>query len=138
MSQSQKVVIVTGGCSGIGLAMARHFASESHKVIIFDLAQESTGQETASKISSENSGAKVAYKKCNVTSWEDQAAAFKSVYDEYGSIDIVMANAGISERGASSAINMKEDTPSKPNTQVLDVNLTGVVYSKFPQRNQSP
>jgi NAD(P)-dependent dehydrogenase (short-subunit alcohol dehydrogenase family) len=130
MSNQQKSVIVTGGCSGIGLTMARHFASEHHRVTIFDVSPEETGQETARTLSSTYPQAKVTFKRCDVSSWDEQAAAFKAVYEEHGRIDIVMANAGISEQGSTSAINLKEDTPSKPRLKVLDVNLTGVIYSK--------
>lgn len=132
MSNQQKSVIVTGGCSGIGLTMARHFASEHHRVTIFDVSPDETGQETARTLSSNYPPAKVSFKRCDVSSWDAQAAAFKEVYEEHGRIDIVMANAGISEQsqGSTSAINLQEETPSKPRLKVLDVNLTGVVYSE--------
>jgi NAD(P)-dependent dehydrogenase (short-subunit alcohol dehydrogenase family) len=125
---SSRSVIVTGGCSGIGLAIARHFISKGHRVTILDVVPKEKGQETAEALSTNQAQVKAFYRKCNVASWDEQAAAFKEVYERNGSIDIVMANAGISERGATSAINLKEDAPSKPRLEVLDVNLSGVIY----------
>jgi NAD(P)-dependent dehydrogenase (short-subunit alcohol dehydrogenase family) len=129
---SSRSVIVTGGCSGIGLAMARYFTSQGHRVTILDVVSEEKGQETAEALSTNQAQVKAFFRRCNVASWDEQAAAFKEVYERNGSIDIVMANAGISERGATSAINLKEDTPSKPRLEVLDVNLYGVVYCMSP------
>lgn len=131
MSGSQKkTVIVTGGGSGIGLAMSRHFASEGHNLTIFDV-NDTAGTKIEKELASEFPNIQVEFQRCDVSSWEDQAAAFKHVYDTRGRIDIVMANAGISEQGSTSAIDMKEKEPSKPRLKVLDVNLTGVVYSEF-------
>ena len=131
MSGTQKkTVIVTGGGSGIGLAMSKHFASKGHNLTIFDVNAES-GAKIASQLAAEHKDAAVSFQKCDVSSWENQVAAFKEVYQKHGSIDIVMANAGISEQGSTSAINLKEAEPSKPRLKVLDVNLTGVIYSEF-------
>ena len=128
----KKSVIVTGGGSGIGLAMSRHFASEGHSVAIFDVNQEA-GARIASKLSSEFPDAEVTFRKCDVSSWEDQAAAFKDVYEKRGSIDIVMANAGISEQGSTTAIDLREEQPTEPKLGALKVNLVGVVYCMFSQ-----
>lgn len=123
-------VIVTGGGSGIGLAMSRHFASEGHSLAIFDVNAEA-GAKIAGELSSEFPSASVTFRKCDVSSWEDQAAAFKDVYEKRGSIDIVMANAGISEQGSTTAVDMREDEPTEPHLGVIKVNMIGVIYSKF-------
>ncbi|KAB5581022.1 15-hydroxyprostaglandin dehydrogenase [Coniochaeta sp. 2T2.1] len=127
-SAQMKSVIVTGGGSGIGLAMSRHFASEGHNVAIFDVNAES-GAKIASELSSKHPNATVTFRKSDVSSWDDLAAAFKEVYEQRGSIDIVMANAGVSEQGSSSAVDLSEAEPTKPRLKVFDVNLTGVVYT---------
>lgn len=127
---SKKSVIVTGGGSGIGLAMSRHFASEGHSVTIFDINQEA-GAKIAGELSKEFPHSTVAFRKCDVSSWDDQAAAFKDVHEKCGCIDIVMANAGISEQGSTTAIDLREEEPTEPRLGAIQVNLIGVVYSKF-------
>lgn len=126
---SRPTTVVTGGSSGIGLAMAKYFASQGHHVFILDLST-GTGEAVAKQLSSEYPGATVNFKKSDVSSWDELARAFKDIYASQGRIDTVMANAGISEQGSSSLIAQAEEEPSQPNLKVLDVNMTGVVYSK--------
>ncbi|KAH8887029.1 NAD(P)-binding protein [Thozetella sp. PMI_491] len=127
-AQGQKSVLVTGGSSGIGLENVRHFASQGHRVAMLDVS--SSGAEVAAEVAAEFPQSTVTFKKCDVSSWEDQAAAFKQVYDDHGGrLDVVMANAGISEQGVTTAIDLSEEEPSKPRTKSLEVNLVGVVYS---------
>lgn len=128
---SKKSVIVTGGGSGIGLAMVRHFASMGHHIAILDVNHDS-GVKVAADVSANFPSATVTFKKCDVSSWEEQAAVFKEVYQRHGSIDILMANAGISEQGKSSVVNLQEDTPSEPRLGTISVNLVGVIYCGLP------
>jgi NAD(P)-dependent dehydrogenase (short-subunit alcohol dehydrogenase family) len=125
---TKKSVIVTGGGSGIGLAMARHFASEGHRVAILDLNSES-GVKVAAELSTEYPSSAVSFRKCDVSSWDEQAAAFKDIYETHGGVDVVMANAGISEQGSTTAIDLSEETPTEPRLGAIKVNLIGVVYS---------
>lgn len=129
MSTLKRSVIVTGGGSGIGLAMSRYFASEGHFVSIFDVNSEA-GSKIAGRLSTEFPNATITFQKCDVSSWENQAAAFKKVYEERGSIDIVMANAGISEQGSTTAVDLREEEPTEPRLDAIKVNLIGVVYSE--------
>lgn len=142
-SVESKSIIITGGASGIGLAIARHFASQnqgSHRIALLDIDAFS-GQEVADGISAEYSrsgpsrSSKVSFIKCDVSSWEDQARAFKKVFELHGGrIDIVFANAGISEQGRTTVVDLTEedDEPKPPRLRVLDVNLLGCIYCKFP------
>lgn len=138
-----KTVIVTGGASGLGLAMARHFAAQGDRVVILDVNAE-TGAAAAAEVSSSSSSAAhpqataVSFRKCDISSWDSQAATFKAVYHQEagGRIDVVMANAGISEQGASSLLAWdegegEEDEPTQPRLRTLDVNLVGTIYCKY-------
>jgi len=127
-----KSIIVTGGASGIGLAMSRHFASQGHRVAILDVNTQ-TGPQAAAEIAAEHPAATVVFKKCDVSSWDEQAAVFKEVFHEHGdSLDVVMANAGISEGGSVTVVNLKEAEPTKPRLTALEINLLGVIYCEFP------
>ena len=83
-----KVAVVTGGCSGIGLATVRRFAEEGAKVVIADL-----NDDLGAQLAEELGGT---YVHCNVASKEDVDNLFKVAHDTYGRIDIAFNNAGIS------------------------------------------
>jgi len=129
-SQVQKSVIVTGGASGIGLAMTRYFASQGHRVSVFDI-NDKTGPGIVAEVAAEHPKAALSFKRCDVSSWDEQAAVFKQVYQEHGRIDVVMANAGISEQGQSSIAKVEDDEPVKPATKSIEVNFLGVIYCGF-------
>lgn len=128
-TNNNKSVIVTGGASGIGLAIVRHFASQGHQVSIFDLDVES-GAAVAAEVAAENPLATVTFKRCDVSSWEDLSAAFEEVHRAAGRVDIVMANAGIADRGPSPLWKVDEDELMRPSTEGLNVNLLGPIYCK--------
>ncbi|KAL1872010.1 hypothetical protein VTK73DRAFT_1754 [Phialemonium thermophilum] len=124
----QKSVVITGGASGIGLAMAEHFASAGHRVAILDLRGVDVAADLATRHA--GSGGTVTFRQCDVTSWKEQSAAFADVFREHGGkIDVVMANAGISEGGVTSAVDLREEEPSEPRLGVVNVNLIGVIYT---------
>jgi NAD(P)-dependent dehydrogenase (short-subunit alcohol dehydrogenase family) len=74
--------------------------------------------------------ATVVFKKCDVSSWDEQAAVFKEVCRQHRGIHLVMANAGVSEQGTTSAITLGEEKPSKPKLAALNINLVGTIYSE--------
>ncbi|KAI1453911.1 putative short chain dehydrogenase/reductase [Annulohypoxylon moriforme] len=121
-------VVVTGGASGLGLSMVEYFASQGHTVTIFDVNTQA-GHHVAADLAKKHPEGKVDFKFCNITSWDSQATAFREVYEKTGHVDIVMANAGISEQGVSSLGLADEEEPSQPRLRALDVNLTGTIYT---------
>lgn len=109
-----KVAVVTGGCSGIGLATVRRFAEEGAKVVIADLADEA-GQALAQEVGG-------TYVHCNVADKADVDNLFKVAFDTYGRIDIAFNNAGISPPEDDSILDT--DLPAWDKVQL--VNLTSV------------
>ncbi|KAE9370738.1 putative short chain dehydrogenase/reductase [Stipitochalara longipes BDJ] len=124
-----KSVVVTGGASGIGLALVQFFASYGCNVALLDISLESAAhvQSVLSSLRQQYPSVTFIFQKCDVSSWEEQAAAFEKVYKEIGSIDIVCANAGIVEAGRFLAVD--EEEPKKPNMKTLDIDLNGTLYS---------
>ena len=109
-----KVAVITGGCSGIGLATARRFVEEGAKVVIADLSDE-----LGSQLSAELGGT---YIHCNVADKADVDNLFKVAHDTYGRIDVAFNNAGISPPDDDSIL----DTGLEAWERVQLVNLTSV------------
>jgi NAD(P)-dependent dehydrogenase (short-subunit alcohol dehydrogenase family) len=113
-----KVVLITGGASGIGRVAGLAFAAEGAKVVISDVATEG-GEETVRMIAA--AGGHSTFVKANVTSAPDVKALIAEVERAYGKLDFALNNAGIDGARARTA-----DYPEEIWTQVLEVNLTGV------------
>ncbi|KAK4033291.1 hypothetical protein C8A01DRAFT_40264 [Parachaetomium inaequale] len=127
---SPKSIIITGGASGIGLSLTRHFAAQGHRVAILDL-NAAAGQEAAAAAAADFPQAAVSFHLCNVASWDEQAAAFEKAFQALGDrLDVVVANAGVSEQGATTLVRLDEEkAPSRPGVATVEVNLLGAVYS---------
>jgi NAD(P)-dependent dehydrogenase (short-subunit alcohol dehydrogenase family) len=109
-----KTAVVTGGCSGIGLATVRRFAEEGAKVVIGDL-DDAKGHDIAKEVDG-------TYVHVDVTDKDGVDALFKTAHDTYGSVDIAFNNAGISPPEDDSIL----DTDLEAWKRVQDVNLTSV------------
>jgi NAD(P)-dependent dehydrogenase (short-subunit alcohol dehydrogenase family) len=83
-----KVAVITGGNSGMGLATAQLFVKEGAKVIVTARNE----QRLTESSSLEEEGIRVI--KADVSKKEDLQKLFETVSDEFGKIDIVFANAG--------------------------------------------
>ena len=109
-----KVAVVTGGCSGIGLATVRRFAEEGAMVVIGDL-NDALGAQVAQEVAG-------TYVHTDVASKEDVDRLFKTAVDTYGKLDIAFNNAGISPPDDDSIL----DTDLDAWRRVQEVNLTSV------------
>ncbi|KAH6649574.1 hypothetical protein F5144DRAFT_588254 [Chaetomium tenue] len=140
---ASKSVIVTGGASGIGLAVTRHLAAQGHRVAILD-RNAAAGPAVAAQVAAEFPPAAVSFHPCDVADWDEQAAAFRQAFAELGHrLDVVVANAGVSEQGATSLVRLplgggvvgegagegEDEGPTRPSVATLQVNLLGTVYS---------
>jgi len=87
-----KVVLITGGGSGIGRGMALSFAKNGCKVVIWDI-----NEEGLKKVEKEikDTGGEVWMYKCNVMSYANVKEIVSKVKSEVGKIDILIHNAGI-------------------------------------------
>ncbi|KIL85283.1 hypothetical protein FAVG1_11714 [Fusarium avenaceum] len=122
-------VLVTGGASGIGLAVTRHFAAQGHKVAVLDV-NSTTGPDVVAGVAKEYPKATLSFKWCDVSSWEGQYAVFDQAYREHGNrIDVVIANAGISDPVVGALDGTPTEFPRKPQLKMQDINLNGVIYT---------
>lgn len=114
---SGKVIIVTGSGRGIGRVIAELFASNGATVILSDYNLESLN-ETAKNFST--SGYKFKAIHCDVTNNEEVQNLINSTFEEFGRIDILINNAGITKD--TLLVRMKEEQWDS----VLATNLKGV------------
>jgi rhamnulose-1-phosphate aldolase/alcohol dehydrogenase len=94
-----KVVIVTGAASGIGRAVAERFAEEGAHVVVTDVDAE-LAKEVADSIVKKHGLRRALALSVDVSSEGDVENAFAMTAREYGGIDIVVSNAGISSFGS--------------------------------------
>ncbi|MDW4573660.1 3-oxoacyl-ACP reductase [Microbacterium sp. M3] len=109
-----RVAIVTGGASGIGLATARRFAAEGARVVIGDL-DPASGEVAADLVDG-------VFRRVNVADEAEVNAVFDGVAAEFGRLDIAFNNAGISPADDDSI----ETTELPAWDRVQDVNLKSV------------
>jgi NAD(P)-dependent dehydrogenase (short-subunit alcohol dehydrogenase family) len=109
-----RVAVVTGGASGIGLATARRLAEEGARVVIADL-DETTGTGVAEEVGG-------LFIRADVTSEDDVRGMYAFANEAYGSVDIAFNNAGISPPDDDSILTTGLDAWRR----VQEVNLTSV------------
>jgi 3-oxoacyl-[acyl-carrier protein] reductase len=111
-----KAAVVTGGAQGIGLAIASAFAAAGGRIVLGDIDQaraEAAGDELRAE------GAEVVVGRCDVTSEVDVDALVQLSVDHFGSLDVMVNNAGIT-RDATMRKMSVEDFRA-----VIDVHLFG-------------
>ena len=89
---TKRVVVVTGGASGIGPGICTLFARSGHRVAMLDLDYAALERESAKLRAA---GATILARKLDVSSREQTIAAYDAVRAELGTITVIVANAGI-------------------------------------------
>jgi NAD(P)-dependent dehydrogenase (short-subunit alcohol dehydrogenase family) len=114
-----KVAVVTGGASGIGLAACREFARRGAVIAMLDMDEEAL-RGISKEFSAKN--IRVLAIACDVTLEESCKKAIDEVLAEFGQIDILFNNAGITQRG------LFEKTETCVFRKVMEVNFFGSLY----------
>lgn len=99
-----KVAVISGGATGIGLGTGKLLAEYGAKVVLLDINQEK-GDKAAMKIVEEGNFA--IFKKCDVTNNRDCKNTIDSIEREFGRIDILFNNAGVTVR--KTVVDLTED-----------------------------
>ena len=113
------VAVITGGASGIGLAVAEAFIARGMKVLLADIDAPKL-RDVEARLT--ESGAEVATMVCNTTAEPEVNALAEYALDQFGAVHVIFNNAGIG--GVGDAWNDPMDLWHR----VVDVNLFGVVH----------
>lgn len=119
MKFQNKVVLITGSASGIGLTTAHAFAKEGAKLVIADFADK--GEDVAKKFTEE--GTEALFVKTNVADPASVKNMMEASTKHFGKVDIVFANAGIAKDAPAA------DLPVEDWQRTIDINLSGVFYT---------
>ncbi|KIL89348.1 hypothetical protein FAVG1_07742 [Fusarium avenaceum] len=122
-----KVIVVTGGATGIGRAIVDLAHHHGAKVAVCDVNEE------AGRLVEQELKSDILFKKCDVSIWAEVVDFFQQTYQKLGPIDAVISNAGINkvetlidepvETNRAEVLQLQE-----PDVSVLKVNTIGTWY----------
>jgi NAD(P)-dependent dehydrogenase (short-subunit alcohol dehydrogenase family) len=114
---SGRVALVTGGTRGLGLAIARAFSAAGADVIVASRKADAC-REVAAELRS--AGGRALGHPCHVGRWDDLAQLVDAAYGEFGRVDVLVNNAGVSPLYSTLA-----DVTEELFDKVIAVNLKG-------------
>ena len=130
-----KVALITGGASGIGLALTKHLLAKDWDVVIADVQKppQDAGLNAEHTL----------FIRTDVSSFEDQAKTFQQAFEWRGHLDFAALNAGIDDRDDIFASIDVSKPPQKPDMSTIDIDLHGVYYgiklfAHYASRNPTP
>ncbi|KAL8794748.1 MAG: hypothetical protein Q9195_002702 [Heterodermia aff. obscurata] len=127
-----KTILITGGASGFGAGFLKRWATRGATVIIGDI-NVAGGEKIIEETRTETGNPNLHFIPCNVTDWMSQVKFFKAAVklSPHGGIDTVVANAGIAKVDPTfeNPQDLDSANPPPPNMAVMDVNMTGVIYT---------
>lgn len=116
MSLTGKVALVTGGAQGIGRAVVQSLLQSSAKVVVVDL-NKACGEQCKAQLDTEFGEGNCTFIQCDVSNGDALQDAFQRTVDQFGRLDIVINNAGI--------------TNEKNWEKTIQVNLTSVIKGTY-------
>src|SRR4051812_28654689 len=115
-----KVALITGGCSGIGLALAKHLLSKGWDVVLADLKTPTWDEDLHIE--------RTLYIETDVTSFDDQLDLFSTAFNWHGRIDFAALNAGVADKDDIFGSISLSAAPIKPDMSTFEIDLFAVYY----------
>jgi len=117
-TKASKRIAITGAASGLGKAIALHYANAGWNVAVADILDDD-GQQVVAQIKS--LGRDSFFCHCDVTNDGDIKNLHDQIIDHWGGLDIIVNNAGVATHGTM------DNAPLSDWQWVIDINLMGVV-----------
>lgn len=116
------VAIVTGGSSGIGRHACFQFAEKGYDMVVADVRKDPRegGPRTHEKLKSEGHSAR--FWETDVREWEDVEELVEKTLDWYGSVDVMVNNAGFAERAPIEELDLEDAR------KIFRINVEGVYH----------
>ncbi|PGH19125.1 hypothetical protein AJ80_04203 [Polytolypa hystricis UAMH7299] len=114
--------IITGGGSGIGFAVAEFLVQKRWRVLIVDVV-ESRCEQAAQKLGCSCATA-------DISDYDQQVQVFEKAWKEFGKLDFVFANAGLTDTFPFYK-PVAAYPPPRPDLKAGDVNFTGTIYTCY-------
>jgi len=118
MAEDAKVAIVTGASRGLGAAIALELASSGANVVVNYAASAGPAEEVVEQIKA--LGMRAIAVKADVSQEDEVTALFKAAMDEFGQVDVLVNNAGITRDGLMMGMKTQQFN------DVINLNLGGV------------
>ena len=115
-----KNVVITGGATGIGFALAKLFGKQGARVLIA-ARRESRLKDAVDLLAGE--GIDACYHTCDVSKREDVDALADYAWNEFGQVDVIINNSGVGSSVSTPLI----DTPLEEIERIYSVNFYGVI-----------
>lgn len=121
MPLKNKVALVTGSTSGIGLGVARVMAGEGYHIVLNGFGDAAEIEKTRAAIE-KDFGVKAIFQGADVTNYDSVAAMVAEAEKQLGSLDIIVNNAGVQ------FVSPVDEFPLDQWQKIININLTGVFY----------
>jgi 3-oxoacyl-[acyl-carrier protein] reductase len=122
MTSSSRVALITGGARGIGLGIAKSLAAEGFSLALNGIRAEDQVQDVLASF--RDDGVTVVYCQGDVGSAPDRESIMQRVRDEFGRLDVLVNNAGITSPGRKDLLEADEESFDR----VVAVNLKGPYF----------
>ncbi|MEI7426817.1 MAG: 3-hydroxybutyrate dehydrogenase [Betaproteobacteria bacterium] len=119
---TKKLALVTGSTSGIGLGIAKNFASKGMNIVLNGFGDAGAIEDIRANMAKDY-GVDVRYNGADMSKAEEIAAMITTVEAEFGAIDVLVNNAGIQ------FVSPIEDFPIEKWNAILAINLSGSFHT---------
>ncbi len=119
---ADRVALITGSTSGIGLGVARALAAEGAAIVLNGFGDAAEIERTRAALA-EETGATIVYRGADIGKGDEVAALVASATSEFGRLDILVNNAGVQH------VSPLEMFPPEKWDQVLSINLSGAFHA---------
>ena len=121
-----KVVLITGGATGMGKATAKEFASLGAKVIVTTGHSIAKGEAVAQEI--RDAGGDAIFLPCDISSEESVKTCIDTIVEKYGRLDCAFNNAGVGPDGVKIPYGPLTDWSIENWDKVMNTNLRGLFF----------